>query len=236
VIAAAGSCDEPDVPLGSASRSSRQLAAPLEVAGAPELVAGEAPGLIDASVPEENTREPGACDLRALFEAYHGSVWRLLRRFGVHASRLDDAAQEVFWVAARRLQDIQPGKEQAFLYGVALRIASNTARRERVALPLAEQDAVSLLTDDQPSPEAQAEQREARRLLDGVLEQLPGELSSVLVLFEIEGLALRDIAAIEGIPIGTVSSRLRRAREEFSAIVKRLRAGLAGPGRRTPWR
>lgn len=190
---------------------------------------------MDGAVPERNAALPAMCDLRALFHAHHGSVWRLLRRFGVHPSRLDDAAQEVFWVAARRLRDIQPGKEQAFLYGVALRIASNTARRERVALPLAEQDAVSALADHQPSPEAQAEHREARQILDAVLEQLPGELSSVLVLFEIEGLALRDIAEIEGIPVGTASSRLRRAREEFSAIVKRMRASLTGPGRSTPW-
>lgn len=235
MIAAAGSCDELDVPVASASRSSRTLAASLEVARAPERTAGEAPAEVVAVVPEQNTVPPAVCDLRALFHAHHGSVWRLLRRFGVHPSRLDDAAQEVFWVAARRLPDIQPGKEQAFLYGVALRIASNTARRERVALPLAEHDAVSSISDEQPSPEAQAEQREARQLLDGVLDQLPRELSSVFVLFEIEGLALRDIAEIEAIPLGTASSRLRRAREEFSAIVKRLRATLAGPGRRNPW-
>jgi RNA polymerase sigma-70 factor (ECF subfamily) len=53
----------------------------------------------------------------------------------------------------------------------------------------------------------------------------------VLVLFELEGLDVRAIAEIEAIPVGTVGSRLRRAREEFSAAAKRLRAALQAPRR-----
>ena len=53
--------------------------------------------------------------LETLFEAHYADVWRLLRRFGVRASELDDAAQEVFWVAARKLADIRAGRERAFL-------------------------------------------------------------------------------------------------------------------------
>jgi RNA polymerase sigma-70 factor (ECF subfamily) len=174
-------------------------------------------------------------DLHELFHAHYASVWRLLRRFGVHPSRLDDASQEVFCVAARRLADIQQGKEQSFLYGVALRIASNVARRERVALPLTELEDLSRVRDQEPSPEARLEQRQARELLDAVLERMTPELSRVFVLFELEGLQIRDIAEVEAIPLGTASSRLRRAREEFSAIAKRLRALLAAPGS-LPWR
>jgi Sigma-70, region 4 len=54
-------------------------------------------------------------------------------------------------------------------------------------------------------------------LLDDVLAQLPLELRAVLVLFELEGLELKQIAALEDIPVGTASSRLRRAREDFSS-------------------
>jgi DNA-directed RNA polymerase specialized sigma24 family protein len=52
-----------------------------------------------------------ALDLRALFEKHYASIWRLLRRLGVPQSQLDDATQEVFWVAARRLSDIETGRE-----------------------------------------------------------------------------------------------------------------------------
>ncbi|MGA7745077.1 MAG: hypothetical protein WBP56_25040 [Polyangia bacterium] len=48
-------------------------------------------------------------DLLSLFETHYASIWRLLRRLGVLPAQLDDAAQEVFWVAARRLCDIKPG-------------------------------------------------------------------------------------------------------------------------------
>lgn len=70
------------------------------------------------------------------------------------------------------------------------------------------------------------ERRQARALLDLALSRLPLELRTVFVLFELEGLPVRDIAELEEIPLGTASSRLRRAREEFSAICKRMRATL----------
>jgi RNA polymerase sigma-70 factor (ECF subfamily) len=166
-------------------------------------------------------------DFRSLFHAHYASVWRLLRRFGVHPAQLDDAAQEVFWVAARRLGDIERGKEHAFLYGVAVRIASNTLRRQKTALPLSEPEDLGQVSDREPSPEQRLEQRQARQLLDTVLDHMPLELRRVFVLYELEGVAVRDIAGLEDIPVGTASSRLRRAREEFSAIAKRIRATLA---------
>jgi RNA polymerase sigma-70 factor (ECF subfamily) len=169
-------------------------------------------------------------DLRALFDEHYASMWRLLRRLGVPAAQLDDAAQEVFWVAARRLADIEPGRAHSFLYGVALRIAANEARRQRSAMPLCDADQVRALRDERPSPEDQVVKRQARELLDEVLDRLPSELRVVFVLFELEGLEVRQIAALEKIPVGTASSRLRRAREEFSAIAKRVRAGLSAGG------
>jgi RNA polymerase sigma-70 factor (ECF subfamily) len=166
-------------------------------------------------------------DLRALFDAYYASIWRLLRRLGVPLAQLDDAAQEVFWVAARKLEQIEPGKQHPFLYGVALRVAANELRRQASAPARAPVEDLQQLADGAPTPEEQLEQARARQLLDAVLERLPLELRAVLVLFELEGLDVRSIAEIEDIPIGTVGSRLRRAREEFSAIARRLRASSA---------
>jgi RNA polymerase sigma-70 factor, ECF subfamily len=173
------------------------------------------------------TNEAGSVQsLRALFEGHYASVWRLLRRLGVPMAHLDDAAQEVFWVAARRLGDIEPRREHAFLYGVALRVASNILRRQRAVPAMSDAEALLEVADPQPSPEQALEQQQARALLDIVLSRLPLELRTVFVLFELEGLQVRDIAELEEIPIGTASSRLRRAREEFSEISKRLRATL----------
>jgi RNA polymerase sigma-70 factor, ECF subfamily len=188
-----------------------------------------APGhAVEAPSAAESSR-----DVRCLFEMHYASVWRLLRRFGVPLAQLDDAAQEVFWVAARRFDDIDAGREKAFLYGVALRVASNELRRAQARAELTSPLDDLVCGDPGPSPEESLEQRRALRLLDTALGQLPLELRTVLVLFELEGLEVSKIAEIEGLPLGTASSRLRRAREEFSAVAKRMRATLeSGRGQR----
>lgn len=184
------------------------------------------------ALPSNAKPVPAKDSLRTLFDAHYVSIWRLLRRLGVPAPEVDDAAQEVFWVAARRLGDIQAGSEHAFLYGVALRVASNIHRAGRNA-PLRDSDALATLHCTRPNPEQLTEERQERALLDVALDQLPLELRVALVLFELEGLPVRDIADLEGIPVGTVASRLRRAREEFSLIAKRLRSHLTS-GRALP--
>jgi len=181
----------------------------------------------DAENPTAHAESNNPPELRALVEQNYGSVTRLLRRLGVRTAQIDDAAQEVFWIAARRMADIQPGRGHAFLYGVALRVASQETRKQRLADPIADLEAVPRLRDQEPSPEEHLERQQARELLDTILDALPEELRAVLVLFELEGLEVREIAALQEIPIGTASSRLRRAREEFSAIAKRVRAAVA---------
>jgi RNA polymerase sigma-70 factor, ECF subfamily len=181
--------------------------------------------------PEEATRDERAeAFMERLFKTHHAAIWRLLRRLGVPPAHVDDAAQEVFWVAARKLASIRAGSEHAFLYGVAIRIASQEHRRRRGMPQAAEVDALACLRDLQPSPEEQLERQQARALLDAVLDQMAIELRTVFVLCELEELEVRDAAALEGVPIGTASSRLRRAREEFSAIAKRVRATLIARG------
>jgi RNA polymerase sigma-70 factor (ECF subfamily) len=173
-------------------------------------------------------REPSG--LRPLFDAHYPSIWQLLRRLGVRQAQLDDAAQEVFWVAARRLGDIKPGSEHSFLYGVALRVASQEVRRQAAAMPLSALEHGPPLADERPWADEQLADKQARLLLDEALAALPLDLRAVLVLHELEGLDVPQIAEIETIPVGTASSRLRRAREEFSAIAKRMRARLEARG------
>lgn len=171
--------------------------------------------------------------IATLFRARYASIWRLLRRLGVPQANLDDAAQEVFWIAARRLSDMMPGSEHAFLYGISLRIAANYQRKAKASPDAIDIDAAWDLATDFPAPDALLETQRARELLDRALARLPLELRSVFVLVELEGMAVKDVAELEGIALGTASSRLRRAREEFAESVKRLRAAwLSSGGRR----
>lgn len=169
-------------------------------------------------------------DLRALFDAHYAATRRLLRRMGVPAAQLDDAAQEVFWVCARRLRDIRPGSETSFIYGVALRVASEHTRRSVLAA-VGLEDAAAIPADA-PSPVERLDQRQAREILDTVLDRMPLDLRTVLVLVELEEMEVRDVAGLLEIPMGTAASRLRRAREEFSAIARRLRAAWTREGAR----
>jgi RNA polymerase sigma-70 factor (ECF subfamily) len=158
-----------------------------------------------------------------LFDEHFDFVWRSLRRLGVAPASVDDAAQEVFVVASRRLAAIEVGKERAFLFGTALRVASDQRRaahrrRER------EQEVDGEPRSQQPGPDELIDRRRARELMDEIIATLPDETRPVFVLFELEGMTMAEIASCLELPPGTVASRLRRARELFAAALARLEA------------
>jgi RNA polymerase sigma-70 factor, ECF subfamily len=150
-------------------------------------------------------------------------IWRLLRRLGVPAGDADDAAQEVFLVASRKLDLIHDGSERSFLFGTALRIAAKAAEQRRRRSELDK-----IAAEDEPvspaAPDELLERRRARELLDEILEAMPLDLRVVFVLFELEELTMAEIASMLGVPNGTAASRLRRAREEFEMRVERVKA------------
>jgi RNA polymerase sigma-70 factor (ECF subfamily) len=163
--------------------------------------------------------------LRAMFAAHFAFVWRVLRRLGVAADAVDDAAQQVFLVATRRIDCIEQGSERAYLVSTAMRIAAE-ARRARGSRGCREQATEDLDAEpgSVPNPEELTDRKRALELLDRVLDAMPFELRTVFVLFEVEGLSTHTMAPMLELPRGTVVSRLRRAREEFHAIAKRMRA------------
>jgi len=149
-------------------------------------------------------------------------IWRSLRRLGLDDGHADDAAQEVFLIAARKGELFVLGCERAFLFGTALRVAADVrksiARRREVSHEAAE------MVDPVPSVEALLDQQRARSLLDAMLDELPEDVRLVFVLFELEEMEMQAIAALLSIPQGTVASRLRRARTLFAASAKRRQA------------
>jgi len=166
-------------------------------------------------------QEP-AVRLRSLVDAEFDFVWRCLRRSGLSPADADDGAQRVFVVVARRLGDVEPGKERAFLFGTAQRVAGEM-RRAASRRPETATDELEAV-DPLPSPEEFTDRKRARALLDSVLASMPLEARTVFVLFELEELTVPEIARWVGVPEGTVASRLRRAREIFHAAAARYRA------------
>jgi RNA polymerase sigma-70 factor (ECF subfamily) len=172
-----------------------------------------------SSVERAPSRSERDARITAIVRREHDFIWRLLRRLGVPEASVDDATQQVFCVAARRVTDILPGSERSFLFGAALRIASDH-RRKPASRERPEEEARNE-ADPAPNPEELADRRQRRQVLDDILEALPMELRTVLVLFEFEQMTKVEVGALLGIPAGTAVSRLRRAREEFKNAAKR---------------
>jgi RNA polymerase sigma-70 factor (ECF subfamily) len=147
-------------------------------------------------------------------------VWRVLRRVGLPEPDADEAAQDVFWILQRRLQDIAPRAEKSFLISTALRVASD--RRKSLARHPAVELDPEVPSRSLPLDELVALQR-ARRLLDEALDCLPFEQRTVFVLVEMEEMTGPEAAQLLGIPPGTVASRLRTARSGFDAAIRRIR-------------
>lgn len=162
--------------------------------------------------------------LAALAREHFSFIWRSLRRLGLTEPAVDDAAQQVFEVAARRLDDLEVGREKAFLFKTALLVAMKARQAAARARSEAGGPELESLRDQAPSPEESVLLQENRQLLDRALAALGLAERTVFVLFEIEELSLTEIAELVSIPRGTAASRLRRARELFHAEAKRLRA------------
>jgi RNA polymerase sigma-70 factor (ECF subfamily) len=169
-----------------------------------------------AAVVDRDTR------LRAMVAAHFEFIWRALRGLGVPAANVDDAAQQVFWIAAQKLDVIASGSERAFLFSTARGVAANARRARARNREQADDGALELVSDAAPDPEEAAQKSQAKRLLEKVLSEMNEDLRTVFVLFELEGLTSVEIAELLQIPVGTAASRLRRAREEFQLGVTKL--------------
>ncbi|HEV7556023.1 MAG TPA: sigma-70 family RNA polymerase sigma factor [Kofleriaceae bacterium] len=158
--------------------------------------------------------------LSVMFHDHFDFVWRSVRRLGVPPESVDDAAQEVFVVASRKLDAIVVGKEKAFLFGTAVRVASDARRasNRRRRSP----DEPPDTRDPTPPPDELVDRKRARELLDDVIAAIPDDVRPVFVLFELEGLTMAEIATVLDLRPGTVASRLRRAREVFAESIARL--------------
>ncbi len=173
-----------------------------------------------------------------LVHKYQHRVAHLVGRYVRDAAEVEDVAQEVFLKAYRGLANFR--NESAFytwLYRIAVNTAKNyagaVARRateQAVDAHEAEGSHSAALLRDSATPERELASDEIQRAITATLEGLPTELREALVLREMDGLTYDEIAAVMECPIGTVRSRIFRARE---AIDRRIEPLLDETGART---
>jgi RNA polymerase sigma-70 factor, ECF subfamily len=154
-------------------------------------------------------------------------AWRSLRRLGVAERELNDAAQDVFLIVHRKLPKFDFERPvTTWIYAICLRVASN---RRRSAVERHEQlsEGAEPLERFERALAAEAECQqlaERRALLEAALNEMSLPQRAAFTLFELEGRTGEEVAELLGVPVPTVHSRLRLAREIFRGSIERHRA------------
>ena len=177
-------------------------------------------------------------DLRAfdlLVLKYQTRIAALVSRYVSDAGEVEDVTQEAFVKAYRALGKFRGDSAfYTWLYRIAANAAKNhlVAKGRRPAADATIEDAEGFdeggLLSESASPEALAMGGELAEVVESALNALPDELKAALMLREFDGLSYDDIADVLGCPVGTVRSRIFRAREAIDQRVKEQISGGSG--------
>lgn len=146
-------------------------------------------------------------------------VFRTLRRLGAPASEVEDLAQEVFLALRQSWGEYDQERPlRPYLFGISFRIAYAHQRKRgrEVAFGVVE------LGYGGPGPDEALQSKQARALVLAALERIPLPRRAVLVMHDIDDVPVSDAAKVLGIPLFTAYSRLRKARRELEAAVRRM--------------
>ena len=170
---------------------------------------------------------------------YQRRIQRLIGRMVRDVDLVEDIAQETFIRAYRALAQF---RGEAQFYTWLYRIAVNTAKKSLMDLkrnPTVSENSFKSSDDDETSPleneltgsetpDAVLASKEIAEMVNSAMDALPEELRQAISLREIEGLSYEEIAEVMSCPIGTVRSRIFRAREAISAKIKPLLENQSG--------
>jgi RNA polymerase sigma-70 factor (ECF subfamily) len=177
-----------------------------------------------ARAPSRDDAQGDAADAGTEFDAVYRANVQEVRRWvgylGGAPSDADDLTQRVFEVVLRRLPGFDGRNLRAWLYGITRRTVAAHRRLAWVRRRFAhDEDAPERFASAEPGAEgALARKRTVERVLSGMSEKL----RTALILHEVEGWTAEEIAELLGVPVATVHSRLRLARERYLAIVRQL--------------
>ncbi|HTA90211.1 MAG TPA: RNA polymerase sigma factor [Polyangiaceae bacterium] len=156
--------------------------------------------------------------VRQVFDEHARYIWRTLRHLGIADADAPDLCQEVFITVSRKLSSFEGRSTlRTWLYGICIRVVSEHRRRpyvrhERPASEPTPPDANA----SEALPDTQLEQRSAVQRLLGALDE---DKRLVVVLYEIEGFSMKEVAELVGCPLQTAYSRLHAGRELMLAAL-----------------
>lgn len=189
---------------------------------------GEAHNRREGGGPEEEAliRRAMSGDTEAygeLVERYQQRIFNLVGRMVGRREAAEDLVQEIFIKAFRKIGGFR--FESSFftwLYTIALNTCRNYYRRPeplRSALDVEENEALVERASPTEAPDEQVFRRQRAELIRRVLDQLPPDQKEVLIMCDLEGLSYQQIADLTGVPIGTVRSRIFRARSNLKGLL-----------------
>jgi RNA polymerase sigma-70 factor (ECF subfamily) len=186
------------------------------------LAGGASPSSARESEPSGRGPRGRDIDFRDVYERWFDDVVRWLYALGVPMSDTEDLAQEIFLVVRRNLARFDGGNMAGWLYRIAQLTVRDHRRRawfKNLVVRRQEID-LSQMPHAAANPAQSYEDAETRRHLQLLVNKMSERLRTTFVLFEIEGYSGDEIARIQDIPLGTVWTRLHKARKEFWRLVK----------------
>ena len=156
-----------------------------------------------------------------LVAAYRNQVFRLALRMCGNEADADEVAQEAFLSAWKGLPNFRgESRFSTWLYQLTTHAAIDLMRREKRQAAAEDIDEITT-ADDGPSPQQQVERAETQREIRSALMQLPEEYRQVLLLRFMQELSYEEIGRALKLPVGTVKSRLNRAKAQLKDILSR---------------
>lgn len=162
---------------------------------------------------------------REIYERWFDDVVGWLYALGAPMSETEDLAQEIFLVVRRKLPHFDGGNLAGWLYRIAQLTVRDHRRRawfRNLVLRRQEVD-FSKMPHGTSSPARSYETAETRHRFQMMVSKMSEKLRTTFVMFEVEGYSGEEIARIQDIPLGTVWTRLHRARKEFWKLVTEAR-------------
>ena len=160
---------------------------------------------------------------RILVERYQRPVLSMIRRLIWDSHRCEEIGQDVFVMAFRKLSTFDPARSQfsTWLFTIARNMSIN-ALKKKIPVPM------EILPEmpDSRNPSDELSDKEIFTHLDEALKTLPGKLQRAFILAEFEQMPYEEIARIEGARLGTIKSRINRARARIYAAMKDLKGDI----------
>jgi len=171
----------------------------------------------------EQARDGSLTAFNSLVEAYQDHLFALVARMVPDRDQASDAVQEAFFSAYRNMRSFRGGSVRSWLSRIAINAAMDAQRlkkrRPADPYPELEDDSWQPPADASADPVTTALTTERHRALNHALAQITNDQRTAIVLYDVEGYDYAEIAAMTGVSLGTVKSRIHRGRLALRALL-----------------